>query len=132
QTERFYDCNGSEKHSLPLRDKKEFVYPILIDLLNYLQMKTEKRVVITCGHRCPDHNTYSDQSSSNRYSKHMIGAEVSFYIQGMEEEPEVILDLIQEYYKSDKSYANKKEWIEFKTYEKEDTNVSTPPIYNKE
>lgn len=129
---RLYDCNGSEKHSLPLRDGKEFIYPILIDLLNYLQMKTEKRVVITCGHRCPDHNIYSDQSPLNQYSKHMIGAEVSFYIQGMEEEPEIILELIQEYYKQNKLYSGKKEWTEFNTYEKDDTNVSTPPIYNKE
>lgn len=130
--ERYFDCGGSEKHSLPLRDGKEFIYPILIDLMNYLQMKTEKRVVITCGHRCPEHNSYSDQTSSNRYSKHMIGAEVSFYVQGMEEKPEAIIDLIKDYYLTHKEYANKKDYLEFKTYDKEDTNVSTPPIFNKE
>ena len=126
--ERFYDCGGSEKHSLTLREGKEFIYPILIDLLNYLQTKTGKRVVITCGHRCPDHNTYSDPSPNNQYSKHMIGAEVSFYVQGMEENPETIVQLIQDYYKS----YDKKDFAEFKVYEKEDTNVTTPPVYNKE
>ena len=130
--ERFYDCGGSEKHSLPLRDGKEFIYPILIELLNYLQTKTGKRVVITCGHRCPDHNTYSDPSKENQYSKHMIAAEVSFYVQGMEENPEIIVQMIQDYYKTQENYKNKKEYTEFKTYEKDDTNVSTPPVYNKE
>jgi hypothetical protein len=128
----FYDCGGSEKHSLVLRDREEFIYPILIDLLNYLQTKTGKRVVITCGHRCPDHNTYSDPSPSNQYSKHMIGAEVSFYVQGMEENPETVVELIQDYYQIHTEYAEKKDYLEFKTYEKDDTNVSTLPIYNKE
>ncbi|HRD54914.1 MAG TPA: hypothetical protein PLC42_00805 [Parachlamydiaceae bacterium] len=129
---QFYDCGGSERHSLPLKDGKEFVYPILMDLLNYLQLKTEKRVVITCGHRCPDHNNYSDPAKENQYSKHMLGAEVSFYIQGMEEDPEAVLELLQEYYNLKKEYAKNPDFIEFKTYEKNDTNVSTPPIYNKE
>lgn len=130
--ERFYDCGGSSKHSLPLRDGKEFIYPILIDLLNYIQTKTEKRVVITCGHRCPEHNSYSDPSISNQYSKHMIGAEVSFYVQGMEELSEKIIQLCQDFYKTNPDYSNKKEYTEFKVYEKEDTYVSTPPVYNKE
>ena len=42
---RYGDCGGAEKHSLPLRDQKEFIYPILIDLLNYIQISTGKRVV---------------------------------------------------------------------------------------
>src|SRR5688572_14981430 len=76
------DCGG--KHSLPLIHQKENVYSILIDLLNYLQQKTQKRVVITSGHRCPQHNTYVDPSARNQTSKHLIGAEVSFYVQGLE------------------------------------------------
>lgn len=130
--ERFFDCGGSEKHSLPLRDDKEFIYPILIDLMNYLQSKTGKRVVITSGHRCPDHNVYCDSSVSNQASKHMIGAEVSFYVQGMEEKPETIVKYLQEYYTTNPKYKNQKDFIEFKRYEKEDTNVSTKPWYNKE
>ena len=96
---RFYDCGGAEKHSLPLRNNKEFIYPILIDLVNYIQAKTGKRIVITCGHRCPDHNTYADPSVEGQSSKHMIGAEVSFYVQGLEDQPEQIVKYLQDYYK---------------------------------
>ncbi len=129
---RYYDCGGAEKHSLPLRDGKEFIYPILIELLNEIQAKTGKRVVITSGHRCPDHNLYVDSSKENQFSKHMIGAEVSFYVQGMEERPEVVVKIIQEYYKRHPKYKERKEFAEFSRYEKEDTNVSTPPWMNKE
>lgn len=129
---RFYDCGGSEKHSLPLRDNKEFIHPILIDLLNNIQAKTNKRVVITSGHRCPEHNTYVDPSPENQFSKHMVGAEVSFYVQGLEERPESIIKIIQEYYLKNPKYKDKKEFQEFSRYEKNDTNVSTPPWMNKE
>lgn len=129
---RYYDCGGSQRHSLPLRDGKEFIYPILIDLLNYLQTKTGKRVVITCGHRCPDHNMYVDSSPSNQASKHLIGAEVDFYIQGMEYYPNKVMDLIKEYYKETPRYKGLKEFQEFIKYEKRDTDVSISPLYNKE
>lgn len=124
--DKHLDCGGTEKHSLPLRNGKEFIYPILIDVLNYIQLKTGKRVVITSGHRCPEHNTYVDSSPANQYSKHLMGAEVSFYVQGLEEHPEASIKLIQEYYKGQKEYE------EFKRYEKPDTDVSTQPWYNKE
>lgn len=129
ETQRIHDCGGTDKHSLPLRDGKEFVYPILLELLNTIQSKTAKRVVITCGHRCPDHNTYADPSPASRYSKHMVGAEVSFYVQGLEERPEEIVALILDFYKN--KYKGKKEF-EFQRYEKGDSDVSTPPWYNKE
>lgn len=131
---RYFDCGGSEKHSLPLRHKKEFIYPILIDLTNYIQAKTKKRLVITSGYRCPEHNTYVDASASNRYSKHMIGAEVSFYVQGMEEQPDKIINLIKEYYTTSTLplYKDQKDFTEFKRYEKGDVDVSTQPWYNKE
>lgn len=128
---RYYDCGGGTKHSLPLKEDKEFIYPILIELLKFIQTKTYKRVVITCGHRCPDHNTYVDASKENRFSKHMMGAEVSFYVQGMEDRPEQVVKLIQEYYKQTPKYQGKKEF-EFVRYEKNDTNTSTLPWYNKE
>lgn len=132
ETVRYYDCGGAEKHSLPLRDSKEFVYPILVDLLNHIQTKTKKRVVITSGHRCPEHNTYVNSDKSNQCSKHMIGAEASFYVQGMEEKPEVVIKIIQDYYKTSPKYKGKKDFEEFQRYEKPDTNVSTFPWYNKE
>ena len=129
---RYYDCGGPQKHSLPLRDQKEFIYPILIDLLNHIQAKTGKRVVITCGHCCPDHNTYLDPSTSNQASKHMLGAEVDFYVQGMENQPEKIVDLIMAYYKEQPKYKGLKDYEEFKRFDKEKTQVSTLPWYNKE
>lgn len=129
---RFYDCGGAQKHSLPLRDQKEFIYPILIDLLNYIQTKTEKRVVVTCGHCCPEHNAYLDPSSANQMSKHMLGAEVDFYVQGMEQQPNHVIDLILAYYKEQIKYKGLKEFEEFKRYEKEDKNIATCPWYNKE
>lgn len=122
----FYDCGGSAKHSLPLRDGNEFVYPILIDLLNYIQAKTGQKVVVTCGHRCPDHNTYSDPD--NQHSKHMVGAEVSFYVKGKEQKPEAIIELIKQYYASNSS----SQYREFKRYDKPDSGVATKPWYNKE
>lgn len=124
----YYDCGGYSSHGLSIHDDQEFIYPVLIDLLNYLQEQTNKRVIITCGHRCPKHNVYSDQSKLNTISKHMIGAEVDFYIQGMENNPEEIVQLIMDYYKN---YADDN-YREFRRYDKEDTNVSTPPWYNKE
>lgn len=131
----YYDCGGVDTHSLPLRDGKEFVYPILIDLLNFIQTKTGKKVVITCGHRCPEHNTYADESVENQCSKHTIGAEVAFYVQGMEHDPETIVKYIQEYYQETPIYKelkDSKDYLTFQRYEKPDTNVTTTPWYNKE
>ena len=127
-----HDCGGILKHSLPVRSGKEFVYPILIDLLNYVQEKTSHRVVITCGHRCPTHNTYADSTTFNQNSKHMIGAEVDFYVEGMEQYPEKIVDLLIGYFKQTPPYAGSKEYENFLRLESSLTNVSTPPWYNKE
>lgn len=121
------DCNGSARHSLPMRQDKEFIYPAFLELLNHLQAKTGKRVVITSGHRCPEHNTYVNPQDP--YSKHQIGAEVSFYIQGLEDRPEHVIKLIQTYY--EEKYHAQKEYTEFKRFEKP-TDVQTIPWYNKE
>jgi hypothetical protein len=119
---KYYDCGGIAEHGLPLIEDREFVYPALLDLLNYIQYKTGKQVIVTSGHRCPKHNTYADPSKYNNMSKHMIAAEVDFYVKGMEGRAEDIVQMIFDYYPND----------EFKRYEKNDTNVSTPPWYNKE
>lgn len=132
ETVQYFDCGGAEKHSLPLRDKKEFTYPILLDILNYIQAKTQKRVVITSGHRCPEHNTYVDPSKGNQFSKHMVGAEVSFYVQGLEDRPDTVISHLQNYYKETPKYQGKKEFVEFSRYTKGDAGVSTHPWHNKE
>lgn len=127
------DCGGAEKHSLPLiTPNKEGVYPILIDLLNFIQAQTKKRVVITSGHRCPEHNAYVDPSPAHQTSKHMIGAEVTFYVQGLENSPETLIKLIQAYYLQDPKTKHDKKYTEFKRYEKEDTGVTTQPWMNHE
>ncbi len=129
---RYYDCSGTSRHSLPLREGKEFVYPILIDLLNYLQIATGKKVVITSGHRCPEHHDYVDQNREDRCSKHMVGAEVAFYVQGMEAEPLRIIELIMAYYRQEARYQGQPAFTDFLRYDTSKTNVSTPPWYNKE
>jgi hypothetical protein len=126
------DCEGGKKHSLSIIHGKEGVYPILLDLLNYVQKQTQKKVVITCGHRCQRHNAYADPSKENAYSKHMIGAEVDFYVQGLENEPQKVIDLIQEFYRQDPLLKKQNDWIVFSRYLNKDLNVSTPAWYNKE
>lgn len=128
--EKIADCEGGERHSLPLRDNKEYIYPILIHLLNHIQTTTQKRVVITSGHRCPEHNTFVDPTSSNNHSKHLIGAEVSFYVQGMENEPMKVLEILSDYYQL--TMKDNEDFFPLKRYEMADTNVSTKPWFNKE
>ena len=125
------DCDAA-RHGLPVIQGKEAVYPVLLDLLNYLQQKTMRRVIVTCGHRCPAHNRYADPSKSNLTSKHQIGAEVDFYVQGMEDEPHEIVALLMQYYQEHPAFKNQKEWAVFQRYEKEDAHVATPPWMNKE
>ena len=96
-----------------MKGDKEFVYPILIDLLNEVQAKTRGKVVITCGHRCPVHNAYADNSSYNQNSKHMIGAEVDFYVQGLESPPEEVFELLMSHYKENPRYQEEKAYSEF-------------------
>lgn len=129
--ERLFDCNGSERHSLPLKEGQEFVYPILIQLLNYLQQSLNAPVVITCGHRCPQHNRYSDTSEYNQTSKHMLAAEVDFYVKGYEQAPEIVVEKIMDFYNQEK-YQGKNEYQFFSRYTKKDVNVSTPPWFNQE
>jgi hypothetical protein len=128
----YFDCGGFQKHSLPLKADKEFIYPILIDLLNYIQEKTDAKVIITCGYRCPVHNTYADNSSYNQNSKHMIGAEVDFYVQGWENRAEEVIALLMQYYREHPTHQKDKSCVEFLRLEKGELNVSTPPWYNKE
>lgn len=128
--EPVHDCEGSSRHGLPIIAAKEGVFPILIDLLNFIQKKTGKRVVVTCGHRCPGHNAYSDPCKENRVSKHQIGAEVDFYVQGMEDRPLEIAGLLMQYYQETPLYKNDRECLEFKQYGKSETAIQ--PWVNKE
>lgn len=132
EVEYFYDCGGSRRHSLPLRDGKEFIYPILVHLLNHIQTKLGRQVVITCGHCCPDHHVYLDPSSTKKGYKHMIGAEVDFYVRGMEQNPEGVVEVVLAYYKEQKKYKGLKEFEEFKSLEKNEGAHLTSSWHNKE
>lgn len=127
-----YDCGGRRQHSLPVREGKEFVYPILLDLLNYIQAQTGCAVVVTCGHRCPAHNTYADSSLYNVTSKHMLGAEVDFYVRGKEHRAEEIVDVIMRYYQTNAVYGGAKEYVQFQRLDRGKLDVKTAPWYNKE
>jgi len=56
----------------------------------------------------------------------MIGAEVDFYVQGMESRPEEVINVIKAYYKEQPLYQ------EFDRLNRGEWNVSTPPWYNRE
>ncbi len=127
---RHADCGGPGTHSLPLREGHEFIYPTLLELVNYVQTKTGHHLVITSGHRCPTHNAYVDPSPANQFSKHMIGAEVDFYVEGLQDKPTTIVQILMDYYK-DARFQGKREY-QFVRYEKDDTGVATRPWYNKE
>lgn len=128
----YFDCGGFQKHSLPLRKDKEFIFPILIELLNYIQAKTGCKVVITCGHRCPVHNSYADNSIYNQNSKHMIGAEVDFYVQGMEQKPEEVIKILMNFYKENPLYQVDKNYQTFERLNRGQLNIVTAPWFNKE
>ncbi|MBI3900694.1 MAG: hypothetical protein HY324_00925, partial [Chlamydiia bacterium] len=126
------DCEGSSSHGLPIIHGKEGVYPLLIELLNYIQSKTGRRVIVTCGHRCPIHNSYADSSKENKTSKHQIGAEVDFYVQGMEERPLEIVGLAMQFFQETPPYSQDPEKFSFKLYEKGDVRTRIKPWLNKE
>ncbi len=126
------DCRGSDRHGLPLREGKEFVYPCLIELLNYVQEKSQRRVVITCGHTCPDHSSYIYPTKRTRASKHLIGAEVDFYVEGLQNAPQKVVALLQRYYQENPDYKDHAEYTTFKRDESDKQSVLTPAWYNKE
>lgn len=131
QEKTLQDCEGFEKHSLPIHNDHEFIYPVLLDLLNYIQKKTKKKVVITCGHRCPIHSTYADPRKENQTSKHLIGAEVDFYVQGLEEIPMEVIEALLQFYVETPAYRGVVDYEKFYRFRGE-TDVTTIPWYNKE
>ncbi len=127
-----FDCNGSFSHSLPIRNEKEFIYPILIELLNHIQNSLKESVVITSGHRCPTHNSYVDPSIKNQFSKQIIGAEVHFYIQNIENSYALVIQEIEQFYRTNLRYARAiNEYLPLIRYER-DQEASIQPWMNKE
>jgi hypothetical protein len=126
------DCDGMDGHTLPIRDEKEFVYPKLLEILNAIQDKFSLPVRITSGHRCQEHQHYITEGLGSRFSKHLIGAAVTFYVEGMESNCELVIDAIQDLYRNKDGGVSNQELSAFRRWDVDKTDVSTPPWYNKE
>lgn len=112
EKDRIWDCGGCDRHGLPVRNGEEFVYPVLIELLNFLQSSLQRQVIITSGHRCPGHEQYCTQGTSAS-TKHLIGAAVSFFISGAETQPELVIEAIMRYYRTHPIYSQDKSFCTF-------------------
>jgi len=132
QEELCRDCDGIDGHSLPIKDDREFIYPVLIQMLNDVQQHLGAHVCITSGHRCLDHHTYATDGFGKVNSKHMIGAAVTFYVQNFENTPEVVVDALQACYQKKSPAAFESTDVAFQRWDLDKTDVSTPPWYNKE
>ncbi len=124
EKDRIWDCGGIERHGLPVRNNQEFIYPALLEILNFVQSSLEKPIIITSGHRCPSHEQYIDIKQKNVSSKHLIGGAASFFVQGFESQPDKVIQEVQKYYLSNPLFASKKEYIEFTRSETSDTQTS--------
>jgi hypothetical protein len=62
----------------------------------------------------------------------MIGAEVDFYLLGMEEKYQEVIDLIFRYYKETECYKGRSEYENFVRLDSVKVDVTTAPWYNKE
>lgn len=94
------DCN-SESHSLPLRGGKEYVFPVLIDMCNYVQQELKSCVKIAAGHRCDAHSRYQLASLRNVGSRHRACALVTLYVENCSDTPEKVVDSIASFLASD-------------------------------
>jgi hypothetical protein len=94
-----FDCWGYD-HGLPWIEDREFVEPLLIDLLNGLQRELKSSVVILSGHRCPIHHRYLTQGQGSSTDKHLIAAAVDFRLQGYENTPAESVQAIQKIFRS--------------------------------
>lgn len=103
-----FDCQGADKHSLPLAEEKETIYPALLEILNYLQDNLSKKVVVTSGHRCYAHQVYLLGTTSGAVTKYLIGAQVDFIVEGVAAFDPKILEALKSYY--DTTFSGDKEY----------------------
>ena len=120
------DCSGN--HPLPMQGDKEFVSPVLIQLLNYIQKQGQRSVIITTGHRCPVHNRYADSAKFAQHSKHQTGAEVDFYVEQFEDKPLEVVQWIMDFYQTNPD----SEYNRFHVAKKNPEKLKHPGWYNKE
>ena len=93
------DCRGPDEHSLPLKGGKEHIPKTLVELLDSIQERLKAKLIITCGHRCMKHHLFAKKEEDPKTSKHLMGAEVDFYVKGLEDKPLEVVAAIMEYYK---------------------------------
>lgn len=67
-------CLGTLHHGLPLVNGKEYIYPRLIDLLNFLQKENKEKIIVIRGHICP--KIFSLLDTQEQHEKYLIGAMV--------------------------------------------------------
>lgn len=67
-------CLGALHHGLPLVNGKEYIYPRLIDLLNFLQKENKEKIMVIRGHLCP--KAFSLLDPKEQHEKYLIGAMV--------------------------------------------------------
>lgn len=65
-------CLGALHHGLPLYNGKEYIYPKLIALLNFLQIENNEKIIIIRGHVCP--KVFSLLNTQEQNTKYLIGA----------------------------------------------------------
>ena len=128
KNEAIVDCLGFEKHTLPMIDGKEVVNLALVAILNYIQEKCLKQVVITSGHRCLAHELYCSGGVLDAASKHLTAEEVDFYVEGLEENPLEVVSYIMDYYQK----FNQTDLNRFIKCKKNNRNLTHPGWYNKE
>lgn len=103
-----FDCQGADKHSLPICEDRESIYPALLEILNFLQDQLKKKVVVTAGHRCYLHQTYLLGTTSGAITKYLVGAQVDFLIDGLQASSQQIIDCLQKYYQE--IFPNEKDY----------------------
>jgi hypothetical protein len=104
-----FDCQGPDKHSLPIVEDKEAVYPALLEILNGIQDHLKRKVVVTAGHRCYQHQTYLLGTTSGAITKYLIGAQVDFLVEGVSLLHHSVIDCLQDYY--NKTFGGDKEYV---------------------
>ncbi len=124
EKDRIWDCGGFERHGLPVRNGQEYIYPVLLELLNFVQSSLQKRVIVTSGHRCPSHEQYIDEKHKTASTKHLIGGAVSFFIEGYETQMDKVVQEIIRYYALNPLFSGKKEYVEFSRNPTSDTQTA--------
>lgn len=118
----YEDCGGKEEHGTPT------IYPILPRLLNRVQELTGRRVVITSGFRCPKHEQYLHPGEVAPSSLYTHGAACDFYVEGLQNSPQIVIKIIQDFYKQDPATSHDPSFTVFHRLPLDTSHAVTPWI----